>query len=64
MKPLLNVARAEDDMKAKIADLEKALAKVKVEEENRKELEARNASVLNEKNELVTLLQTVSLIHN
>ncbi|XP_071815059.1 uncharacterized protein [Apostichopus japonicus] len=58
VKPLLNVARAEDDMKAKIADLEKALAKVKVEEENRKELEARNASVLNEKNELVTLLQT------
>lgn len=49
-------------MKAKIADLEKALAKVKVEEENRKELEAKNATVLAEKNELVTLLQSVSFL--
>ncbi|KAJ8036907.1 Myosin-16 [Holothuria leucospilota] len=58
VKPLLNVARAEDEMKAKIADLEKALAKVKVEEQNRLELEAKNADILKEKNELFTLLQS------
>nr|ALR88564.1 myosin heavy chain striated muscle-like 115 [Saccoglossus kowalevskii] len=57
VKPLLNVARAEDDMKVKEEELKKAVEKAEKEEKERKLLETANTALLTEKNKLFTELQ-------
>ncbi|XP_070580053.1 myosin heavy chain, striated muscle-like isoform X6 [Ptychodera flava] len=57
VKPLLNVARAEDEMKIKEEELKKVLERADKEEKERKQLEAQNTTLLEEKNKLFTDLQ-------
>ncbi|WP_411023120.1 hypothetical protein, partial [Salmonella sp. s51228] len=58
VKPLLNVARSEDEMKAKEDELLKALEQVKQFDKVRKELEEKNADLLKEKNDLFMQIQS------
>lgn len=57
VKPLLNVARAEDDMKKKEEELEKSKADLDKTEKMRKELEEQNVTLLQAKNDLYLQLQ-------
>ncbi|XP_013068443.2 myosin heavy chain, striated muscle-like isoform X4 [Biomphalaria glabrata] len=57
VKPLLNVARAEDDMKKKEEELEKTKVELEKTEKLRKELEEQNVSLLQAKNDLYIQLQ-------
>ncbi|CAL1527462.1 unnamed protein product [Lymnaea stagnalis] len=57
VKPLLNIARAEDDMKKKEEELEKAKAELEKTEKLRKELEEQNVGLLQAKNDLYIQLQ-------
>ena len=52
VKPLLNAARAEDEMRQKLEELEKTLEELEKEQKLRKELEERGVQLLKEKNEL------------
>ncbi|KAK3877615.1 hypothetical protein Pcinc_017693 [Petrolisthes cinctipes] len=58
VKPLLNVSRIEDEMKALEEKAEKALAELEKETKLRKELEAACASLQGEKNDLMTTLES------
>ncbi|XP_071962722.1 uncharacterized protein [Antedon mediterranea] len=57
VKPLLNVARAEDEMKAKEEELQKFKEKAEKEEKERIVLEEKNSQLLKEKNEMMLRLQ-------
>ncbi|XP_033630505.1 myosin heavy chain, striated muscle-like [Asterias rubens] len=57
VKPLLNVARAEDEMKAMDEELQKAKDKAAKEEKERKILEEKNSELLKEKNDFFMQLQ-------
>jgi len=57
VKPLLNVARAEDDMKKKEEELEKTKTELDKTEKLRKELEEQNVGLLQAKNDLFIQLQ-------
>ncbi|KAK7097804.1 myosin heavy chain, striated muscle-like [Littorina saxatilis] len=57
VKPLLNIARAEDDMKKKEEDLEKAKVELEKKEKLCKELEEQNVTLLQAKNDLYLQLQ-------
>ncbi|BFZ17428.1 hypothetical protein BsWGS_20467 [Bradybaena similaris] len=57
VKPLLNVARAEDDMKKKEEELAKTKADLEKTEKLRKELEEQNVGLLQAKNDLFIQLQ-------
>ncbi|XP_072168144.1 myosin-16-like isoform X1 [Diadema setosum] len=58
VKPLLNVARAEDEMKAKDELLQKAKDNLKKEEAERKAMEEKNADLIKEKSDLLMQLQS------
>ena len=60
VKPLLNVARAEDEMKAMDEELQKAKDKAAKEEKERKILEEKNSELLKEKNDFFMQLQQVA----
>ena len=64
VKPLLNVARAEDEMKAMDEELQKAKDKAAKEEKERKILEEKNTELLKEKNDFFMQLQQVKLRQN
>ncbi|BFZ03204.1 hypothetical protein BsWGS_06243 [Bradybaena similaris] len=57
VKPLLNIARAEDDMKKKEEELAKTKAELEKTEKLRKELEEQNVGLLQAKNDLYIQLQ-------
>ena len=57
VKPLLNIARAEDDMKKKEEELEKTKLELEKTEKMRKELEEQNVVLLQAKNDLYLQLQ-------
>ncbi|XP_038064642.1 myosin heavy chain, striated muscle-like isoform X2 [Patiria miniata] len=57
VKPLLNVARAEDEMKAMDEELQKAKDKALKEEKERKLLEDKNSELMKEKNDMFMQLQ-------
>ncbi|KAK7113251.1 hypothetical protein V1264_012571 [Littorina saxatilis] len=57
VKPLLNVARAEDDMKKKEEELEKTKVELEKTEKMRKELEEQNVTLLQSKNDIYLQLQ-------
>ncbi|XP_059177767.1 myosin heavy chain, striated muscle-like isoform X1 [Physella acuta] len=57
VKPLLNIARAEDDMKKKEEELEKTKTELEKTEKLRKELEEQNVGLLQAKNDLYIQLQ-------
>ncbi|XP_076459067.1 myosin heavy chain, striated muscle-like isoform X1 [Babylonia areolata] len=57
VKPLLNIARAEDDMKKKEEELEKTKVELEKTEKMRKELEEQNVTLLQAKNDLYLQLQ-------
>ncbi|MEH0879176.1 hypothetical protein V6M80_12715, partial [Enterococcus faecium] len=57
VKPLLNIARAEDDMKKKEEELAKTKADLEKTEKLRKELEEQNVTLLQAKNDLYLQLQ-------
>ncbi|KAL4239400.1 hypothetical protein ACF0H5_000216 [Mactra antiquata] len=57
VKPLLNVARAEDEMKKKEEELEKTKAELAKVEKIKKELEEQNVTLLQQKNDMYLQLQ-------
>lgn len=57
IKPLLSAARAEDEMRQKLEELEKTVAEMKRLEALTKELEAQNVTILQQKNDLFLSLQ-------
>eukprot|EP00127_Corallochytrium_limacisporum_P004922 Clim_evm66s191 gene=Clim_evmTU66s191 len=57
VKPLLSVARQEEEMRAKEQELEKLAEKARVEEELRRQLEEREAALLAEKQALFDELE-------
>ncbi len=59
MKPLLQVTRTEDDLRAKEEELAKLREKVVKDDLMRKELEESQTTLLEEKNELFIQLQRV-----
>jgi len=59
VKPLLNVARSEDELKQKEEELNKMKEKLMKEEQARKEMDEQQTSLLTEKNELFIQLQRV-----
>ncbi len=58
VKPLLSVARQEDELKAKEEEFNKIKEEKEKEEKLRKELEQQNVKLLQEKNDLFTQLQS------
>jgi myosin heavy chain 6/7 len=58
VKPLLNVARVEDELKALEEKLKKEHEQLEKEEKLRKELEAQNVKLLQEKNDLFLQLES------
>ena len=59
VKPLLNVARTEDELRQKEEELNKLREKVQKEEQMRRELEESQTQLMEEKNELFVQLQRV-----
>ncbi|XP_053388294.1 myosin heavy chain, striated muscle-like isoform X5 [Mercenaria mercenaria] len=57
VKPLLNVARAEDEMRKKEEELEKTKAELAKVEKIKKELEEQNVTLLQQKNDMYLQLQ-------
>lgn len=57
VKPLLSIARAEDDMKKKEEELEKIKEQLMKVEKLKKELEDQNVGLLQAKNDLFLQLQ-------
>ena len=57
VKPLLNVTRVEDEIAALEEKADKAEKALAVEEKLRKEMEAKNASLMEEKNNLLATLE-------
>lgn len=64
MKPLLNVARQEEEMKAKEEELRDAMSKTQAMVDRIKELEEKLATLSQEKNDLTIQLQAVSLLNS
>ena len=60
VKPLLNVARTEDELRQKEEELNKLREKVVKDETARKELEESQTQLMEEKNQLYMQLQRVS----
>jgi chromosome segregation ATPase len=60
VKPLLNVARTEDELRQKEEELNKLREKVQRDEVNRKEIEEQQTQLMEEKNNLFIQLQRVS----
>ena len=60
MKPLLNVARTEDELRQKEEELNKLREKVQRDDTNRKEIEEHQTQLMEEKNQLFIQLQRVS----
>ncbi|XP_018022395.1 myosin heavy chain, muscle isoform X3 [Hyalella azteca] len=58
VKPLLNVTRVEDEIRALEEKAEKALAELEKESELRKKLEGQNVTLLQEKNDLLLVLES------
>ena len=58
VKPLLNVTRIEDEIRALEEKADKALAELERESALRKELEGKNVSLLQEKNDLMLALES------
>ncbi|OQR72719.1 myosin heavy chain [Tropilaelaps mercedesae] len=58
VKPLLNMTKAEDELKALEEKLKEEMEKFAKEEKLRKELEAQNAKLVQEKNELFLQLES------
>ena len=61
MKPLLNVARTEDELRQKEEELNKLREKVQRDEASRKEIEEQQTQLMEEKNQLFVQLQRVSM---
>lgn len=61
VKPLLNVARTEDELRQKEEELNKLRDKLQKEDVMRKELEESQTQLMEEKNELFVQLQRVSV---
>lgn len=59
VKPLLNVARSEDELRQKEEELNKLREKLLKEEQTRKEIDEQQTAILTEKNELFIQLQRV-----
>ena len=59
MKPLLNVARTEDELRQKEEELNKLREKVQRDEVGRKEMEEQQTQLMEEKNQLFIQLQRV-----
>ncbi len=59
VKPLLNVARSEDELRQKEEELNRLREKIGKEEQTRKELDDQQTAILTEKNELFIQLQRV-----
>lgn len=60
VKPLLNVARTEDELRQKEEELNKLREKVQRDEASRKEIEEMQTQLMEEKNQLFIQLQRVS----
>ena len=60
MKPLLNVARTEDELRQKEEELNKLREKVQRDDASRKEIEEQQTQLMEEKNQLFIQLQRVS----
>ena len=60
IKPLLNTVKAEDELKAKEAEIDSLKEKQEKEEHLRKEYESKCSSLLSEKNDLAIQLQAVN----
>lgn len=58
VKPLLNIARAEEEMKKKIEEMDKLREDLAKCERLKKELEVQNVTLLEQKNDLYLQLQT------
>lgn len=58
VKPLLNVTRVEDEIRALEEKAEKALAELEKESELRKKLEGQNVTLLQEKNDMMLALES------
>lgn len=61
VKPLLNVARTEDELRQKEEELNKLREKVQRDEASRKEIEEQQTQLMEEKNQLFIQLQRVSV---
>ena len=61
MKPLLNVARTEDELRQKEEELNKLREKVQRDEVARKEVEEQQTQLMEEKNQLFIQLQRVGI---
>ena len=59
VKPLLNVARTEDELRQKEEELNKLREKVQKDEASRKEIEEQQTQLMEEKNQLFIQLQRV-----
>ena len=59
MKPLLNVARTEDELREKEVELNRMREKAVKEEQARKEMEEGHTKLIEEKNDLFIQLQRV-----
>ena len=64
VKPLLNVARTEDELRQKEEELNKLREKMVKEEQSRKEMEELQTELIQEKNQLFIQLQRVSMEGN
>ena len=63
VKPLLNVARTEDELRQKEEELNKLREKVIKDENAKKELEESQTQLMEEKNQLYIQLQRVRTLH-
>ena len=59
VKPLLNVARTEDELRQKEEELNKLREKMSRDEQTRKEVEEQQTQLMEEKNQLFIQLQRV-----
>jgi myosin heavy chain 6/7 len=57
VKPMLNIARAEDEMKKKVEQLDKTVAELEKVSKIKKELEEQNVTLLQQKNDLYLQMQ-------
>ena len=62
VKPLLNVARSEDELRQKEEELNKMREQLLKEQQSRKEMDEQQTELLTEKNELFIQLQRVCIV--
>ena len=58
VKPMLNIARQEEEMKKKLEEMEKMAEELKKLEKIKKELEEQNVVLMEQKNDIYLQLQT------